>query len=365
MVNANAFNRGFNSGNYAWDLALTGYDRAAELISNLVFAHRSLPLLAFLLGVGLVVQSRALERADVAKVLFPRYAALLLIGVAHGVLLWPGEILAAYALMVLLLVRYAAGWTDAAVRRVLVAALVLSVIATVYGASGNRGPLRCFGSEFFAQTSFALSGWLDALRWRAIEYVFSGFLGQLLLPWIWAVMLLGVVFARSDAFWHHLREPSFRHPLVVFGTAILLVSTVAEWITGRAGGWSSLACSGAVVSWFSLAESTTVFASIPILLTLIAWLAKHHAATGLCGLLVATGRAPLTMFIGQSVVFAVLFNETLLGLHGRIGRGYVLLIAIMTYLLLAVWMNLRYLRRGLTPPGERLWRALAARVARK
>jgi uncharacterized protein len=365
VVNAHAFNRGFNSGNYAWDLAYTSYDRAAELVSNLVFAHRSLPLLAFLLGVGLVVQSRTLDRAAVSGALFPRYLALLFIGIAHGVLLWPGEILAAYALVVLILARYAAAWPNAAIKPVLAVLLLLFVLAMAYWALDNRGPLRCVGSEFFRQNSFAQSGWLAALKWRAIEYFFTGFLGQLLLPGIWAVVLLGVAFGRSTAFWRHLREPSFRHPLVVAGGAVLVLSTTAEWFTGRAGGWSSLTCVGTAVSWFSVVEGITFFASIPILLTLMAWLAKHHAETPVVARLVAVGRAPLTMFIGQSVVFAVLFNEALLGLHGRLGRAGVLLVAVLTYLVLAAWIDRRYTRRGSVPPGERLWRALTRRFSRR
>jgi uncharacterized protein len=363
VVNAHTFNIGFNSGNYAWDLALTAHDRASELISNLVFAHRSLPLLAFLLGVGLVVQSRGLERAAVSARLVPRYLALLLIGVVHGVLLWPGEILAAYALMVLLLGRLAARWSDRANRRVLAVLLVLSFAVSLYWTLPDREPLRCTAENVFAETSFTQSGWLSALRWRGVEYLFNGFLGQLLLPWIWAIVLLGVICGRSDAFWRHLQAPSFRHPLVVWGTAVLVVSTAAEWWTGRAGGWSSLSCGGAVVSWFSLIERITVFACIPFLLTLMAWLVQRPAARLPSAGLIAVGRAPLTMFIGQSVVFAVLFNETFFGLHGLLERGEVLLIAVLTYLALAAWIDWRYLRRGRVPPGERLWRALTARFS--
>ena len=57
------------------------------------------------------------------------------------------------------------------------------------------------------------------------------------------------------------------------------------------------------------------------------------------GLVVAAGRAPLTQFIGQSLVFAVLFNKSLVGWHGELGRGTYSLIAVTTYVVLCAFIR--------------------------
>ena len=360
VVNAHAFNQGFNSGNYAWNLALTSYDRAAELVSNLVFAHRSVSLLAFLLGVGLVVQSRALERAQVSAALSRRYLVLLAIGVLHGLLLWPGDILAAYAIVVLVLGRFAVTWSLATLTGVIGALLLFSFGVTLYSVLTDQYALQCQASPVFTEASFAQSNWFAARRYAAKEFVWTGLLGQVLNANVWALVLIGVWCGRADAFWQHLQKPSFHKPLVVVSMALLAASTAAEWQTGRAGGWSSLGCYGWVISQFRLAETLTTFASVPVLLTLFAWLAQRWPRAPTFLLFEAVGRAPLTMFVGQSVVFTLMFSQTFVGLHGQIGRLGVLAIALLTYVLLAIWIERRYRRRDVMPPLERLWRKLSS-----
>jgi uncharacterized protein len=364
VVNAHTFNGGFNSGNYAWNLAVHWADQAAELVSNLLFAHRAFPLLAFLLGVGLVVQTRGIASAHLAQSLHARYLALLVIGIAHGFLLWPGEILTAYALMVLLLARYAVAWLRTTLDRVLCVFLVLSFAVALYGAVVEHRPLACKRDDFFAATSFAQSTWLAERMVGAKEFLVGG-LGHVVGVWIWALVLLGVWCGRTEGFWEHLKRPRFSHPVVLASGAMLALSTAVELKTGIAGAWSSLICEGAAASQFSLAENATMFASVPILITVFAALARVAAEQKWFLRLQAVGRAPLTMFLSQSVVFSVVFSHHLFGLHGRIGRAGVFVIAVLTYLALAAWIDQCYVQRGLTPPGERLSRALSSRFAKR
>ena len=360
VVNAHAFNQGLGIGNYGWSLALTAHDRAAELISNLVFAHRSLPLLAFLLGVGLVVQSRALAQSELGGALIRRYLALLAIGLVHGLLLWPGDILAVYAIIVLVWARYAVTCSLAALKWSIAALLCVSFGPALYGALTVQHAVQCWPDLLGAPASFAQLNWLAA-RWvAASEFVEVGLLGQGLNPTVWALVLLGVWCGRMDGFWRHLQQPTFRQPLFVAGMVLLAMSTAVEWQTGRAGGWLPLSCDGRVISQFYLAETTTTFASVPVLLTLFAWLAQRGSHGSAFRLFEAVGRAPLTMFIGQSVVFTLVFNPMFVGLQGQIGRLGVLAIAMLTYTLLAVWIDRRFARRSVAPPVERLWRKLSS-----
>jgi uncharacterized protein len=370
VINVHAFNSGFNVGNYGWNAASRVFDQAAELISNLLFAHRSFPLLAFLLGVGLVVQAKKLppsarrfEMPNVAKALGPRYAALGLIGVFHGLLLWPGEILSAYALMVLILARYAVSWQARTLDRVLALFLIVQFGLELYFVATERASLSCKKEELFSTISFAQSNWLAARRAGVSEYLLAG-LGQSLIVQIWTHVLLGVWAARSAWFWNMLKAPTLKYPAVWASAAMLMLSTFVEWKMGIAGGWSTLLCQGGAVSVFGLAEKTTGYVVVPVVIVAFAVLAKSQSGRAWWQRLIAVGRAPITMFVGQSVIFSILFSHSFFGLHARIGRGGALLLAVLTFLTLAAWVDQRYLQTGRVAPGERLWRWLTARLTR-
>lgn len=359
IVNAHAFNQGLGSGNYAWHLALGAHDRAAELFANLVFAHRSLPVLAFLLGVGLVVQTRHLERAKVGAVLLQRYAVLLAIGLVHGFLLWPGDILAAYAFIVLVLARFAVTWSRPTLWWVATALLFYTLAPALHEALTAHDGLDCWGEMLAAPSSFAQQDWLTARRIGASEFLEFGLRGQGLNAMVATLVLLGVACARADGFWQHLQQPSFLHPVFIASAALLAGSSALEWQTGPAGGWLALACTGRAMAQFHLAETVSTFASVPVLLTLFARLAQRWTVARPLRLLQSVGRAPLTMFIGQSILLTLAFSPMFVGLNGQVGRASVLAIAVLSYALLAVWIELAFVRRGTLPPAERLWRRLS------
>lgn len=84
----------------------TGVDRAVSTALETMVRGSFYPLFSFLFGLGFAVQLlRARERgAGVAGIYLRRMLALLLIGTAHSVLVWRGDILVNYALMGLLLI---------------------------------------------------------------------------------------------------------------------------------------------------------------------------------------------------------------------------------------------------------------------
>ena len=86
---------------------LTPDSAAYHLISVLV-SGRAISVFSFLFGVGLAVQMLRAEArgTDAAPLYRRRMAVLLAIGVAHGVLLWYGDILVVYALLGLVLLLF-------------------------------------------------------------------------------------------------------------------------------------------------------------------------------------------------------------------------------------------------------------------
>src|SRR5262245_58730077 len=77
-----------------------GADRTVWLICELVFSEKMMTIFSMLFGAGLILMT---DRADargrsLIGLYYRRCLWLLLIGMAHAYLLWPGDILVAYAL---------------------------------------------------------------------------------------------------------------------------------------------------------------------------------------------------------------------------------------------------------------------------
>ena len=109
---------------------VSGLDRGVLLVGNVLADGKFLALYSFLFGLGFAVQLlRAEQRgAAVVPLYLRRLAVLLLIGLAHGIFLWHGDILQFYAVAGLVLLAL----QDVRPRLVLILAglcLVLQVFA--------------------------------------------------------------------------------------------------------------------------------------------------------------------------------------------------------------------------------------------
>ncbi len=364
LVNVHAIARGWSS-HYALDLAQHAGDVIAEYVVGLVFAHRAFPMLAFLLGIGIAMQWRRLvisNDGDFAKALGElraRYVALLLLGVSHAMLLWPGDIVSAYALIVL-----AALWrwpkTEGRLKfwalfaSTLSVLLYLSIAYTYFGELGEVEPLKTSVSSF-AQPSLAA-----ALAMHPKEYLASGIV-QAVLPEVWAAILIGMWLGQSERFERWLRGETNARGWFVLGIVSLAIGTALEFVASRMDAWH-------YVPSYGRGEGLLVL-GIPLVLigSVFAWLAlvrawRSDVLPGLRSVLVAAGKTPLTQFFGQSLIFAIVFNASLIGWHGHMGRAAYSLTALFTFLLLAgfarAWLASGFARG----PMEMLWMGLARRL---
>jgi uncharacterized protein len=367
LVNVHAIARGWSS-HYALDLASHPGDVIAEYIVGLVFAHRAFPMLAFLLGVGIAMQWRKLandaESSRALSALRARYVALLILGVAHALLLWPGDIVSTYALIVLIILWR---WpkSDGRLKFWALFAGGLSVLTyvsialTYFAAVGEFSdiePLKPTTSSF-AQTTLSA-----ALTMHAKEYLASGIV-QALLPEVWAAILLGMWLGQSERFEHWLRAETQAKGWFAFGLVLLAVGTALEFTASRMGAWQYEPAYGVGDGLLILGIPFVLIGSV------FAWLALARAwrddvLPDVRSLLIAAGQTPLTQFFGQSFVFFVVFSDSLIGWHGDLGRSAYALTAIVTFVLLAgfarAWLGSGYARG----PAEIAWMALAKRLAR-
>ena len=355
LVNVHAFAAVWSTV-YGLDLAKNTADVIAEYANAVLFTHRSYPVLAFLFGVGLAWQWQRLPEADrKPNRLRARLWALLLIGVAHGLLLWPGEVLTVYAVMGLVLVSLLR-FSDHVILGVVISgylgtALMYSSIAMSWFVwDGAPTPV------VEPTASFALSSVRSALQSHRQEFLERGLM-QLLVPDFWAHALFGIWAGRSGALQRFLHDPLARRWVVIVGALLFSFGTTLEVVAARYGGWDALVTQDWGVALMTLALLWASLGGLWLWLTLVGMWARS-GDSGMSDLVIAAGRAPLTQFIGQSIVFAVLFNKSLVGLHGEVGRGVYSLIAITTYLLLCAFSRAWLASGHSYGPMEIVWRRL-------
>jgi uncharacterized protein len=270
-------------------------------------------------------------------------------GFLHGVLLFYGDIIAAYGVLAVLFAG-AVRWKDRTLA--IWAGLFALVGSAVYGlASIPMGD----------QTMLFLSddNPISAAVGRAIGMVIVAPFGALTAA---GAFLLGIWAARRRILEEPERHLVFLRRLAVGGLAVAVLGglPLALAIAGVVDTKSS-----GVIFGFGTLHSLTGYLGGPGWAAVIALLAVRVGSrpTGFIRAVSAVGQRSMTCYLSQSVVWAVLFPPYLLGLCSRIGVALTAVIAVCTWLLTVGLAELMR-RRGLRGPFEVLLRRLTYRPAR-
>jgi uncharacterized protein len=360
--------RGFNSPaqtymtpSAMWNAPL---DRVAQALIDTFIGGKFITLFAVLFGIGFAIQMGRAE-AHGARFLsfYPRrLLLLLLLGLAHGILLWWGDILALYALLGFLLLLF----RKRRQRTVLIWAISLQSLALVMGATflilaqyGIRTPAPPDPTrEIIARSIqiYAQGTWVEIQRqnfhdWVGINKGFIFFLTWVLPRflfglWLWRSgwlnglearkrflrklclwgILLGAAGNGAVAVIVQVFDPRLSRPdLPLFFSQSLNILFVPVLSAGYAAGIALLAMSGA---W--------------------EWLHRGFAAIG---------RTALSNYLLQSLVSTTLFYSYGLALFGKVGPALGLIPTFLIYgaqLPLSLW----WLKRFQFGPLEWGWRSL-------
>ena len=263
---------------YGLDLAKNSVDVAAEYVNALLFTHRSYPVLACLFGVGLAWQWQRLS-AHVRRpnALRARLWALLLIGVLHGLLLWPGEVLTVYAVMGLLLVS-CLRFSD----RILLGVAIMVYAGTTVMYTGIAASWLMLPGAAVpvveSVSSFELPSIRAAFALHRQEFMDRGLM-QLLVPDFWAHTLLGMWAGRSGALQRFLQEPFGNRGVVILGALMLSFGTTLELIAARHGGWDALVTQDLGVALMAIALLWASLGGLWLWLTISArWATSANSA---------------------------------------------------------------------------------------
>jgi uncharacterized protein len=342
--------------------ALTGWLVAGKFISS--FA------LLFGVGAALIAGRAKAAGRHPRGVLVRRYLWLMVFGLAHMVLLFPGDILFLYGLAGLLLVLFLdartatiRGW---AIGLVAVPALLAALLAAAGAAVGGGTDLSADPFRSFAATrgdqalaAFVDGNYLDVVVanvWQAAVVQSSQLL---VLPWVLALFLVGYLVGRAG--WVDdlaARRPSLERAAAV-GLLVGLPLNLPLAASGPLG--TDGPAAEAVVSEPLLAFAVSIAQFVGAPLLAVGYLASATLVFLRIGAprpLAAVGRMALSGYLLQSLLALLVFAG--LGLYGQLAMATSLVAVAGIWLVLLVvstWWTGRF-RFG---PAEWAWRTLTYR----
>lgn len=327
----------------------------------------------------LVIQRAEASGQNAKSVHLNRMAWLFVIGAAHYIILWWGDILVPYAICGTLALYF----VQKDIRQLIRWAIILfslyflvvcfmvagswwqSVQGLAPGADaatieGTRKMLASFGqpgsSDIARDLALYKGGW-SAIFADNLSTFPSSLSNALLLFTLdtLGMMVLGMAMLKSG-FMLGLWAPEMYAKIARRGFAIGLgpMTALAAWVI--ASGFDTMTTFGAFFAFsFPFRVALTIGWAAALL-----WIIVRHQQHPLIGRVAAAGRAAFSNYLGTSVLMTFIFYGWGLGLFGQIDR-----ITAMAFVLgawgIMLWWSKPWLERFRFGPAEWLWRSLARR----
>lgn len=344
---------------------LTGAEGEAWWVVQTFFHFKFVTLFSILFGVSILLVGG--ERSDLARgaLLRRRLGWLLVFGLAHGLLIWFGDILLLYAVagFGVMLVRSWKPMTLFIVAMIVIligsALAVLPMIALEYAPAATRAevlgqtPLGK-ASDVIAAIAVVKSGLAGAMSENFKDWLFLQPVSLFFVIWrTGALMMLGMALYK----WGFLTG---RAPAWVYG-ALVAFAAVGLWVTGMESR-EKMAIDFAQPRSNGILQLGFEFLTLPITLgyaSLAILLLKLDLARKLLNPLARLGQMAFTNYITQSLIMTTIFwGGRGLGLFGDLDRVEQWMIVIAIWGLQLIWSPL-WLSRFSMGPLEWVWRRLA------
>lgn len=336
---------------YAWyrgsPFELVVYENIAIYIQGSIY-----PLFAMLFGYGVAMQYTKATNSGVSFYSFAprRFTILLIIGVVHGVVIWWGDILTAYAICAFVLLAFIRFHS----KDLLLSALMLNSLWHLYmlfvlGYFVFRDVVMELYIDIEAiegvVTAYTLGSWSDSFMQRAEDFFY------MFQPFMWLTTLLAYMLVGAAAskwrlierarerkrFWFILMTITlalgiYMKSLFVFGDGTYLQYYVQTFVGGP------LVAIG--------------YASVVVLLCTMPFVQR------LCKPFASIGRMSMTMYLMQSVVMTTLSYSYGAALYGKLDVYDMLYVALGLYVLQVIIAEL-YFMKFAQGPIEACWKRLA------
>ena len=295
----------------------TALDRTIDVLLALLVDNRGFPLFALLFGYGIGILYRASQRRGESSRRFlarqaRRHLVLLVIGLLHGILLYTGDILAAYAIIGML-----CAWLVTRGRQplMIMAGLALPALGPWGWADGVIGLGSGDGYAPAQATSY-----LSSLQIRSGEVLRSAALTPITDIGLLSPMALGALAAR-----YRLLEDVGVHadllgPLARWGLGIGLAGAIPLTVVLIADPHHQILTSRTALGTLGVIHQLT---GVPgaVGAAALAALIAHRFRGPLLRAIEALGATALTAYIAQSLLFLMLMPAFTLGLGAQLGTA--------------------------------------------
>lgn len=354
-------------------------DLAVWTVNQMLFEGRMRGLFALLFGVSalLVIERGDAGGANGVALHLRRMAALAVLGLAHIIFVWDGDILLHYAVVGLLIPIM----RPLPVRTLVTVAIAILLVTTLYWTSLIGGALYL---EYLARAPGASADIIAQAR--AVSDSLPGAVGPEIAKEVARMQggYAGILAYRVDDLWSLF---TLMLTALAGETLAYMMIGMALWKTGFfTGGWDdrrlkrlmlwcyavSLPCL-ALLTWWAFASrfDPTVLAGnwlawgIPLRMMCavghlaLAMLAlRRLAGSAVAARLAATGRMALSNYLATSIIMTTTFYGYGFGLFGHVDRAPVYGFVFAMWALMLLWSK-PWLDRFAYGPFEWLWRSLA------
>lgn len=289
-------------------------DRMAATLLTGLFEAKSFPLFAFIFGWGIGQHWERTSITNFAARHLRRVAALAILGLAHGILVYSGDILLPYALLALLI------WPCLLLPNIFRLALAALTLPFVVIGFFLLGWMIFSLGEYPVEPSGLAGTFIQGVHQR-LEDLPDSWLVVLLfnLPLAFAAALVGAAAAKVQwpatipgfLHWGGFRRLALRVTILASFLVSLAVATGLAW-------WGYAT---AATPWLLALLACAAVPQVVGYLLAIRWL---HAKGWRPNWLLAAGRNSLTCYVTQGVLASWIFGSYGLGLYAELGEASLL-----------------------------------------
>jgi uncharacterized protein len=332
-------------------------DRLAVWLTAFFLEYKFYPIFCFCFGYGVAVQAAGWKRRgeDATQRLQKRLNFMLFMGIAHGLFIWFGDILARYALTAIILKRHILKGPRALLKVARFWLIITLAVTLVYSLT-LLVPEGLDHRELLAMTAEAREVYESGTYWevtmqRAQDFAAITFSFLFVFPQAMLLFVLGAVAARMGWISRPERHTAFLKRVLLMALAIGLPLNIVFTLDGMARTEDAALMYG---------FTTSVISSIvPIFsFVYIAGFALFSTTT-FGGLLVRVlapmGKLALTNYVLQSLVMSTLLYGYGFGLGETFRQAELMGTAAATFVVQCLLSHL-YLRRFDQGPLESVWR---------
>jgi uncharacterized protein len=346
-------------------------DTIVHLLIGTFISSKFISIFAFLFGLGAALQFRSICAALAGElpgqdlkvaaqaVYRRRLWFLLAVGLAHGFLLYFGDVLAFYAVCGFVLVHFLPKrsrrlvsttvlWWIAAVSVIAIATLLTESVRRRVAPGGDSTLIPLESMRAF--TVYTEAGYLDQLSTRASDYlaIFESML-IILIPQIVGLFMLGLLAGRLGWLARPERHQRLWRTATWIGVAALPFAAYGEWLN-----FESMTTEPGDPSTVGYLLQFVGSAVACLYVALLVRLRHRRPIAGLIHWIAPAGRMPLTNYLAQSVLMGFLLSGWGLGLGAELNRAELALLALA--IVAVQWTVSRWwIGRFRTGPMEAWW----------